>query len=701
MSRFTNPEIPFFLVNGEPNALGTVYYGEPNTDAKTNPKVPYLDAGFTTPASATQALTAGGKLQQELFLKGAYSLMSDDSSGSLIEETLNLVPSNQDGASSYVFSTVSDMVTGTTTNGTVITHALGQSYKILGRLSVNDGGGGDFVVTNDTANSYNLIDLGGGLTASAIFNKTPKIMQFGAYGDWDGATGTDDTAAAQQAIDYCIANLLDLEVNAMCLVGSLKIDRVVDGNSSSVTVPGDAVVDGAGNDNYFTILSTSGGGFASNTAVTMFDTNLTNNDPLLPCVQLTKFLGLKFEALSSATAAYVMSPKYLRTVFEGCSFRKIKCTTSPTQLMQSVYFINCQMRRWSGTWFSSKNANFDLRVNSCLMEAGGDAFDIDFPVGSSFQGATIEGMQNFAIKYVGGFAFSVINNYFEGNGRGVSGGLSIDGSAATGADASENIIISGCYFSGDDTDFTKPQVKWGDSVIATSMNNLCSTVLHEFTANSRVSVVNDYARMAIATNDQKTITGITQANPAVVTISSHGYFDGDVVSIVGVTGMTEVNDLQFTIANATTNTFELSGIDSTAYTAYASGGSAYSQNHGVRNEAYIGATYHSASNRNYGGRVYSEFVGGQGGFLRLRSVSDGVESPEGIDIDQNGDVEINKALRLASGTTDNYIEMEEMTDPTAPPSDQARIYTKDNGAGKTQLAVRFPTGAVQIIATEP
>jgi hypothetical protein len=42
----------------------------------------------------------------------------------------------------------------------------------------------------------------------------------------------------------------------------------------------------------------------------------------------------------------------------------------------------------------------------------------------------------------------------------------------------------------------------------------------------------------------------------------------------------------------------------------------------------------------------------------------------------------------------------ETTDPAAL-GDTGRVYCKDNGAGKTQLCVRFATGAVQVIATEP
>ena len=77
----------------------------------------------------------------------------------------------------------------------------------------------------------------------------------------------------------------------------------------------------------------------------------------------------------------------------------------------------------------------------------------------------------------------------------------------------------------------------------------------------------------------KTITGITQANPAVVTSSSHGYSNGDEVLISSVSGMTEVNGKTFKVSNKTTNTFELEDIDGTdvntsGYTTYSSAGTA-------------------------------------------------------------------------------------------------------------------------------
>ena len=75
----------------------------------------------------------------------------------------------------------------------------------------------------------------------------------------------------------------------------------------------------------------------------------------------------------------------------------------------------------------------------------------------------------------------------------------------------------------------------------------------------------------------KTITGITQANPAVVTATSHGYSNGDEVLITAVVGMTEVNSKRFLVAGVTTHTFQLTdkdgtNINSTGYTAYGSAG---------------------------------------------------------------------------------------------------------------------------------
>jgi len=78
----------------------------------------------------------------------------------------------------------------------------------------------------------------------------------------------------------------------------------------------------------------------------------------------------------------------------------------------------------------------------------------------------------------------------------------------------------------------------------------------------------------ILTEATKTITAITKANPAVVTSNGHGFNDGDRVFIESVVGMVELNKREFTVAGKTTNTFQLSGVDSSAFTTYSSAGTA-------------------------------------------------------------------------------------------------------------------------------
>lgn len=72
------------------------------------------------------------------------------------------------------------------------------------------------------------------------------------------------------------------------------------------------------------------------------------------------------------------------------------------------------------------------------------------------------------------------------------------------------------------------------------------------------------------------ISAITKANPAVVTCSSaHGFSNGDEVVLYNIVGMTELNKGHYTVANATSTTFELLGVDSSSLTTYSSGGIAH------------------------------------------------------------------------------------------------------------------------------
>lgn len=72
----------------------------------------------------------------------------------------------------------------------------------------------------------------------------------------------------------------------------------------------------------------------------------------------------------------------------------------------------------------------------------------------------------------------------------------------------------------------------------------------------------------------KNITAITQADPAQVTITGHGYSTGQEVFVSGIGGMNELNGRQFKITVLDANNFTLDDVDASAYEAFTSGGTA-------------------------------------------------------------------------------------------------------------------------------
>lgn len=76
-------------------------------------------------------------------------------------------------------------------------------------------------------------------------------------------------------------------------------------------------------------------------------------------------------------------------------------------------------------------------------------------------------------------------------------------------------------------------------------------------------------------NSSVALSGITQANPPVVTTAaSHGLATGDMVQIKSAGGMTEINNEYSTITVTSATTFTMDNIDASGYTAYTSGGTA-------------------------------------------------------------------------------------------------------------------------------
>jgi len=76
------------------------------------------------------------------------------------------------------------------------------------------------------------------------------------------------------------------------------------------------------------------------------------------------------------------------------------------------------------------------------------------------------------------------------------------------------------------------------------------------------------------TETAQNVVSVTLGATTTVEVTGHGYSNGDQVYLSGLGGTVELNNGWFTVASVSTETFVLSGVDSTGYTAFTSGGTA-------------------------------------------------------------------------------------------------------------------------------
>lgn len=69
--------------------------------------------------------------------------------------------------------------------------------------------------------------------------------------------------------------------------------------------------------------------------------------------------------------------------------------------------------------------------------------------------------------------------------------------------------------------------------------------------------------------------------------------------------------------------------------------------------------------------------------------------------DSSGNIGIGVSPSTRLDIDAGAMEFAEMTAPAAGAANTARLFARDNGSGKTQLCVRFNSGAIQVLATEP
>lgn len=191
MSQYLNPFPQHSDIDGNPNAFYKVYFGEPDQDPKTNPKVPFSDKSLQNALDATQTLNSTGAYAQDIFLDGAYSVRIETPLGSLWRET----PSFEGVASSLLVDnfTVTSMIADAALS-------LGDFVSTVGYFAVDAAGGNTYEIVaggTGTDDGGTFIDLDNGLQAEGLFPLgVLSVKQWGATGDGS----TDDTAAIHAAL---------------------------------------------------------------------------------------------------------------------------------------------------------------------------------------------------------------------------------------------------------------------------------------------------------------------------------------------------------------------------------------------------------------------------------------------------------------------------------------------------------------------
>ena len=207
---------------------------------------------------------------------------------------------------------------------------------------------------------------------------------------------------------------------ASLLTSSIIINRAVDTTYNNFVIEGRGKI----------------AGFCVSSAINMFDSTISYTSN--PVSERVTFKNIYFQSNNAALAAYVMTQKFLRVVFDHSNFLQIKIVNSSNYL-QSWRISGGYARSWSGTLVTAATFGYDIRTNDVDYEGGGSGFNFGTCNGCAAINNTFEGGNKFWYQSGGG-GLTFIGNYLEGN-------VGIDLTLSAGGGAAYGVVIKGNFFS--------------------------------------------------------------------------------------------------------------------------------------------------------------------------------------------------------------------------------------------------------------
>jgi hypothetical protein len=426
-------------------------------------------------------------------------------------------------------------------------------------------------------------EIAAGVVPASYAYVEGDVRRYGAK--CDGVT--DDHAAVQTAVNFCVAANLSMTVHGTCVLGAfVNIDRQVDGLAY---------------DDYFRIVGVNGGGFKVTSGMAMFSTTLffmpaiattgasgtgttatitfaaqavappiggtvvvsgvtpsgyngtytitassttsvsyanattgaqtiAGNvaSPGSPVSQLICFEDITFIGVAGA---YVLNDgRFLRTRFDKCDFDKISCCNSSIYT-QSIQFNNCNMRRGTSDFWTSIGQSYDFKAIGNVVEAwGGNIFNLAKAYGCAIMGNLLEGCSGTAITYNGCGGFLVSGNYFEANL------LDMDGTGINGQNQANGFHLIGNLFShtSGNSNPNTYSVVWGNGspTSCVSTGNYHNAKMHNFPVAGMDVLVKDSAVVSLWNNEPTPVLpGLMAFNDGAL-----GSTYGGVVKGYGLTG---------------------------------------------------------------------------------------------------------------------------------------------------------------------
>lgn len=269
----------------------------------------------------------------------------------------------------------------------------------------------DGTAMTDQADGFFYLKLG-----AKYFEKAETCVKLTTFGG-DEKGVLDSSQALQNAINFCIAAKKDLIID-----GNFKIEH---------TIIIDRIVDGIDNRSWFKII---GGELKTITGIPLFSSTLVKKNDVkdkdgnfiytqyLPVSQMVEFIGVNF--ISTVDNSFVFDDnKFLRCLFIGCSFFKIKMLEGNSDYVQSLHFQSCSIRDWVGTWFKVNKGCYDIRFSQITAENGENFIEAyeyytHDKVQLFIQSSVIEGLKGFGINFKGSSLVNVNGCYFEWNDKG-------------------------------------------------------------------------------------------------------------------------------------------------------------------------------------------------------------------------------------------------------------------------------------------